>query len=442
MHGSRYRATWYATTAVLVGLLACEQPTESGTPTTPLEPSVDLAAVATAQAPEPVGIEREYQDLADRLPSFGGIFLEDGHVLVAYVADVDAPGALDQVRDQFLGTSEKRQQRLLEDGSEPPIQLRKGAYSFTDLRTWKERILLASGPEHELLLVDADERLNRVRVGVGSVEAGTRLTETLDAIGVPAEAVVFDATAGPAVAVQHVQNSDRRPTSAGYQIRDNPFGNEPSCTLGFNVRQGGQRMFLTAAHCFVGGFTGGTGQDVHQNGSAFGEQIGDVHVNPAWSTSCPAGAQFCSSADAVLVKYLASVASADTVVETSFIGVNNSPGNLLVGTRYEVVTIGIPLVGASVRKTGRTTGSTSGAVVSHCVARTYTLQGTVLHNSCASEVDARADGGDSGGPVYMRSGSVAIAVGIVFATNTTGDRRYWYSPWQIIQNRLGFFALE
>lgn len=171
---------------------------------------------------------------------------------------------------------------------------------------------------------------------------------------------------GDEVRVEHVQGRPRFFIRGGDEISN---GNA-LCSNGFNVTRGGQNYLLSAGHCAV---LGGDGP---------------------WN-----GGQ---------------VVSADFPNEDSMLVENtdpDSPSEINDGT--PITSVADPTVGESMKRSGRTTGITSGTVTDTDYTFTATENGQtyrVPHEFCTN---AYSEAGDSGGPAY--DGNVGLG------TLTGGD---------------------
>ena len=140
------------------------------------------------------------------------------------------------------------------------------------------------------------------------------------------------------------------------------------CSAGFNVRQGGQLMVLTAGHC---------------------TELGGV-----WS---PMGGTVAASDSP----------GADSGLITNPSGVGPSQ----INTGQTISSVGSPTVGEQVVKSGSTTGVTSGTI--SAVDQTVNFDVGVIYHLFATDV--YSDHGDSGGPGF--DGSAAL--GTLTGGNTT-----------------------
>jgi hypothetical protein len=385
------------------------------------------------------GIEAEFVALEERLPGFGGFFLEAGK-LVAFVPEVADSAALRLVTVELLGTEEGRNRLSDENGRIPEVELRRGDYSISQLLAWKTRLRSRGSAEHGIVEFDADERRNRVSLGVLREDHVSAVVRLAESNGIPPTALhVYVVGARPVAAASL---TDRvRPLVAGYRTSNSWFSGQ-YCSLGHPVTLSDTSYFLTASHC-IPDYTGGTGGFVYQDGNDSSEKVGEIASNPAWSTSgCSAGVDYCSNADVALVAVDQGITASKKVAQSSSVGTGNNAGNLTVGATYTIGTQESSLpTGTEVHRTGQSTGTTKGNIEATCVTVAYNAAGTILEVDCATRVDARGDPGDSGGPVYRwRIPLVSTsrsALGAVFAVNLSGDRKFWYSPMGEVITRLG-----
>jgi hypothetical protein len=268
--------------------------------------------------------------------------------------------------------------------------------------------------------------------------ATERVLSQLEALGVPRDAIVVDVV--PAATLITNLQQYYRPLIGGLQIS---FGSS-YCTLGVNVwytnwAQGigvGTPGFYTASHCSTtSAVTDGT---VYLQG---GTRIGFERFDPpfftnAANTRCPVGYN-CRWSDVAFAQYDSGTdGHHGAAAQTLYRGFNNwNPGSLDINSGSPEFTLNqtaLPVVGQYMDKVGRTTGWTTGQVSRTCadyfVAGHYTL--------CQDQVEAYADGGDSGSPVFQWTGQTTAAFsGIVWAKTGTGA--FVYSNLNMIANDMG-----
>jgi streptogrisin B len=108
-------------------------------------------------------------------------------------------------------------------------------------------------------------------------------------------------------------------------------------------------------------------------------------------------------------------------------------GSITITGTNNVSSEGSASVGQTVRKTGRTTGTTEGRVTRTCV--NTGVSGSNVVQLCQNWVDAGVGSGDSGSPVY----SGGTLLGILWGGNSSGTT-YVFSPISGIERELGALA--
>jgi hypothetical protein len=156
--------------------------------------------------------------------------------------------------------------------------------------------------------------------------------------------------------------------------------------------------------------------------------------------TCPSG-RVCRFSDALFAQGAQTERS--EVARTTVEGTSGS-GSLTIGTRVPVSgRINSAEVGAVLRKTGRSTGTTVGSVTFTCQrADLQNLNKTLL---CQDFVDAASQAGDSSSPVWFLTASgTALMTGILYGANCQAPNictRYGYSTLPDIEMELGSLSL-
>lgn len=380
------------------------------------------AATLGAQDPEdvPLTLDEEYARLAEQVPGFGGLYLDERGTTHVYLLD---PARAPEVQD--LGER---------------VEVHQGQYDFRDLFAWKEEVRPLLSRE-SMVSLDIDEQRNRLVLGalesaVGELQA--ELPALLRGTSVPPAAVIVEAGELPKTEVDLIDLF--RPVPAGVQISSS----SGQCTLGVNVTRGGVRGFVTNSHCTLArSFVEGTVFLQHNLNPA--NRIGVETADPAYilGGKCPAGRQ-CRYSDAAFVAYdsedlseggnIALPIYCDTGSSTLTVG-QGVPRLPIVG-----VSIKNPASGKIVYKVGRTTGCTFGSLKETCSDRVVGLEvnGMVVPTNvimlCQNLTTAGAGNGDSGSPVFRRSGNEAILLGLHWGSFPS---RAIYSPWASVVMELG-----
>lgn len=375
-----------------------------------------LASPAAAQGPV-VTLDDQLVELAERIEGFGGLF-------------VDENGRLNVFLENFNQAAPFR-------AIDPDVQLHPAQFDFAELQEWRVNARSTVLGRDAAVFVDVDETQNRVRIGVdrsAGPKAAAGLLRTLEAAGVPSDAVVIEPT-DPIFPVATLQ--DRiRPVPGGMQIRFSSF----LCTLGFNAFRDGVSGFVTNSHCTDRqGRNSGTEyfQPLDQVANQF---IGTEQADPSYfrnQNGCPRGSQ-CRFSDSAWASYdSASLSAGDEIARPD--GTNN--GSLTIDSntpRFPISakdTGGNQLVGTVVNKVGRTTGWTFGDVDGSCVDVNVAQSNITL--LCQTIVNAGVGGGDSGSPVFAWDGSSDVTLsGILWGGNSAGTL-FVFSPLSAIEQELG-----
>lgn len=292
-------------------------------------------------------------------------------------------------------------------------------YSFAQLYNWYTSVTADLFAMDNIVMTDISEDKNKITVAVQTGTPTDAVFYFLKSRGIPDNAINIESM--DAVA-DTVSVRDRvRPIQGGLEIRMSTGG---ICSLGFVARlTNGDTGFVTASHC--------TQRKGLPDGTTFtqgGDNVGGVAVE-ALRMACPGGgAANCLRADAAFVRFpgtfVNNVDYKDAVLKTK--GRNNldlKEGAVRYRTwwRLRIAGTTADLMGETVFKTGRTTGTTSATVDATCVD--YNSGGT--RQLCHSRVNSGSFGnsGDSGSPVlshtYYSHGRSARVAGIFVAGNSS-----------------------
>ena len=379
--------------------------------TQPTAPSKPDGFEVVQQSEDPVALVRS-------VPGFGGFFLDEDGAPTVYLRDVsrraEAERALGPwLQAQGLGAS--------------PLQVRRGDFDWPSLERWQVDAGREALAMRGAVWVDADEARNRVTIGVERGTSAAAVRSAVARLGVPAEAVVIQ-EAEP-VRLAATLRDRIRPVVGGLQINFPGF----LCTLGFNALRATQRSFITNSHCT--NVQGGTEDTPYRQPSSTvdGTKIATEVADPAYTTGggCPSGRR-CRRSDAARARYASGTGSTlGSIARTT--GANN--GSVTISGSFKITAEGSASVGQTVHKVGRTTGWTRGQVTNTCV--TVNVSGTNITQICQTLVTAGVGAGDSGSPVFRRTGtgSNVTLVGILWGGS--GSQLYVFSPIANIEAELG-----
>lgn len=371
-------------------------------------------ALARSAAPgaAPLSADAALAEVNRAVPGFGGMYVDEAGTVNVWVRDPEA-APMDTLEKVF-GES---------------IRLHRGDYDFAQLAAWRDRarpVLGAAG----VVLLDVDERSNRVRVGIAegadTRRAARAVRREMARRGVPAAAVEIAEV--PEVRPMVDLSDTFNPVPGGVEINFSNF----LCTLGFNIQfsPGGACYFMTNDHCTdVQGAVDGTIYFQPFGGPQIGVEVADP---PFFSGGvCPAG-RVCRYSDAAAARYND---PADCEFGSIARTLLNSTTVDPVQPRWDIVAKQLaPAVGQKMGKVGRTTGWTVGNVTATCVDTN--VSGTNQTMLCQSFVAAGVGSGDSGSPVFRfrERTSQAQLTGILWGS---GGGVFVYSPMENIELEFG-----
>ncbi|MFO7894505.1 MAG: hypothetical protein R6U63_12290 [Longimicrobiales bacterium] len=369
-------------------------------------------------------------------PGFAGVFFENGRAVVLVAGAGNAMAAESALKSAFP-------QRF----SGRSIEIRAAKYSWRELFHWHLYAFSMLGKG--VLTLDIMEDRNLLDVGVASVEDGERIRQELLASGVPEDAVQLRVVSRPVLFADTTLLNKFRPVPGGARISHPvPPDTLRKCSSGINVLWGSSVMLLTAAHCgggtaYIGSVQGWEFQQPRE--SVDTSVILTEYFDPAFG-SC---GYRCRYSDAMLLAYAdTSLPEHGLIARTNYSGTFFGSKSIAEpGGRFWVTeTIDQPVLGETLHKVGPETGWTSGEVIATCKHQ----EGVPIYDLlCQATVDARADHGDSGAPVFGHGATdqdVAVSFyGILWggdpdaAGQTVVDTPFIFSPTQNLDFDFGGF---
>lgn len=369
-------------------------------------------ASRAALAAGPLGLDREFHEIAGRIPGFAGFYLDpDGTMNVLLVDRTKGEQARAEAR-QFL---EQQHGMLL-----GPTRVVDARYSFRQLYAWRTKIANANLASAMTGLGICEEK-NQVCVGARRGGGLNVIRDVLARLGIPEDAV----TVVERDPIQPMKTLIDRfnPVPAGVVIDD-------ICTLGFNAYSGLKRVLVTAAHCTIE-FGSREPADVFGQPDDGNRRIGVESYDPPMF-AC-AGYTRCRYSDAAEITYYDSVSWRHGRIARPY------PASTTIDpVRPEFIITGEggrPLRGQRLSRVGITTGLKSGYVQDTCFDHeSPSSQGPIML-LCQSSIEVEIQPGDSGGPVFAILGNEAVLYGIA---HTGGDLGMWFSSIENIQFYDGF----
>ncbi len=402
-----------------------------------------LAAAAPAPAARAIGSADDVLlRIGTEVQGFGGFFYDATGRPTIYLRDPHAESA----QPALAGFGED-------------VRILRGDFEFAQLIDWRAALRPALALPGVVYL-DADERSNRVVVAVDPARAEPartrqRVAAMLAARHVPAAAVTL-VELGPVRELVGVARHRRtppvvdiqstiRPAPGGVQISFEHFPFITLCTLGFNAYRGKAFGFVTNSHCTAD--RGGVDGTRFSQGDYHGAPIATEIADPPYFTNdagCPPGRK-CRYSDSAFVQYdhnSKKLGKYKSLAHPRARG--RDVGSLVLkpaGSRLTITAnAATPFFGQVLNKIGRTTGWTYGPVIATCAdVNSSETEFTLL---CQGVVQAGADGGDSGSPVFFqpsaKSPKVSLA-GILWGggTDSLGESVFVFSPRANIEGELG-----
>lgn len=331
------------------------------------------------------------------------------------------------------------------------MTVHSATYDFPTLLAWRFALKdVLNLPDVHWL--DADERNNRIAIGVADPDLAPAVVAFVASQGVPREAVLLKRS-GP-LQFRAKLTDGYRPQGGGLKIRWETAAVQGFCTLGFSASRfnGTDSLFVTNAHCSpqVGNVDNTL---YYQPTTAIGAATGIEIEDYPWQTSftypeCPPGSE-CKVADALLARYRNASSSSNfwtrgRIYRTTQQSVDSIVLTIDDNNPYFTITStqSFPFVGDAVHKVGQATGWTSGGVTESCVNTVFPdgASRVLLCQDYATYVDSV---GDSGAPVFKRSGSAnAVLVGIHWGLVTVaGVSKRVFSAYGQIEEELNLLRV-
>jgi hypothetical protein len=398
-------------------------------------------------------IDDVYADIAKGDSTFGGFFFDSMHVPVVYLTDITR---LASVRAAGLDAFLSGRRNL--PGT---FRVLPAAYGYGTLTRWYACAWPRVLGLPDAVSTDIDEAHNRLRFGVRVASAIVDVETIVTQCGIPSPAVAVDVVPLPELkdGLNESLQGRVRPVRGGIQLQWG-FDDNNACTIGIVGRTSEGPFFTTAAHCSVDEYaldpTRYWQTTLYNDGDSIGREFLDPPVigHSDFPDYCPEG-HGCVFAD-VNMSHFQSMATAQVGLiarGTSTSYDLNYPGSLVFDQAHPVFVTDVDTsgggVGDTVCKTGRTSGTTCGAITYACFNGHWnphyseTYGGRVIDVLCSSEANMHSDGGDSGSPVWdlskSSSDSTVVLAGVLWGgPGGPAPGRYitYYSPFGRVVDEL------
>lgn len=419
-------------------------------------PPADAPSFEIADVAEPVtsmtvrtlmGPDKRFNEISEGVPEFGGYWMDEQGNMVVALTDLSKRTAVanltsTELRDKIRGTS-------------GTIRYVEVSRPFRQLLGWRERILGRLVARGDVTLLDIDQTINKLFIGVETKAAISGVRNLADTLRIPADAisVAVMARAQPDIGISddnamphnHMLGDHFPQTLGGIRVRLSTAWNLP-CSLGLGVEIGSNQRYITSSHCsdFA---TLETDLALHQPSSSASDRIGyeveDPESTCLWESPHNDDNTLCRWADVALYSDDAPgnsrfkrgwAATTEGTTGTAARRHNHANGDSV----YTMNSEGGEVSGQFVIKVGARTGRKHGRLRRDCVdilgwVETYTLR-------CQNLADYERANGDSGGPVFSSDGAF---FGIHTGTTVfEGNNRAVYSPIANIEADLGSLNTE
>lgn len=281
-------------------------------------------------------------------------------------------------------------------------------YSICELLALADRVTPLAFAEESFALFDVNEFKGKIEVGLSDANAVRTLSTAVEKLGVPPAALsVFLAKAPEPTSVPNSALLRHRPVVGGID-----FGPE-QCTTGITgYLPGGQAVMFTASHCSDSlgmiDIGGGGWQQSSSNLLYFGTEIHDTE----WSCYINGGWRRCDHAELSAYTFTGidlnpgETAHDPGVIyrRTNRLAGPNSVGSAFIDTLFPRLVVtsmqAYPVDQQVVDAVGRLSGWSYGTIYHTCTTLPY---GGNSNNKmyCQSYATTSAQGGDSGGPVFV-----------------------------------------
>lgn len=369
-----------------------------------------------------MSIDDRFVSVGERVPAFGGMFVE-GDVLNVYLTDPgSAAAAKEAIRKEFGRNKVVRP--LLRRGIRPV----PATYAFRTLETWHRQLDPVAFAHTGVIFTDVDDSENGLTLGVTCEITEEVVMQILAQAGVPRGAVNVEIAEAP----DPLLADFHRPLVGGLQLLPDIDGSG-FCTLGFIAERRPQVGFVTNSHCTAAqGSVDATlffqPSDAVTPPKGFDKSdltVGVELIDPPFITCLGLG-PVCRYADAAFVNR-----TKKTKVSFGRVAIEHQMPPIWDGqSTFRIVDEFSSFEGLPVLKTGRTSGTTSGSVDDVCLNQLMKSPPRV--ELCANIATLFSAKGDSGSPVV-----IAVGGDDVFLTGLLWggiDDRTWFSDIELTES--------
>jgi hypothetical protein len=350
--------------------------------------------------------EQAFADLALKAPSSAGFYHDGLGGVVVQVRDAAHDAVALDYMHRLDASHSLHGQNLAKRASR--IRVGRAQYTFWQLAAWRDLAFdNVLGVMDGVVSLDLDEVRNRVTIGITAdhlARMRAQVREKLRSLGVDpgalafkqAEQVHFDAA--PATITS--ETSDPIAGGLAMHIQNND-GGQYLCTIGFAAQRNGVTGLVSASHCTSNTFNPDTDPVFQLNT----RQVATASVDPNAYTC---GVFRCRGADAAFFSSTGIAPMGVGLIARTTApnggGLGGGTGSLTLNQSQPYWYINAEeneslYSGVRVDKLGATSGWTYGYVTATCADLLVVGPNSKLR--CAYQADYVAQGGDSGGPVFV-----------------------------------------
>lgn len=374
-------------------------------------------------------LDQLFLEIARRVPSFAGLHIDEprGELFVHLTDATTGASAVRDVAAEVLNDPTLRSLTAIRTPA---------TYSFRRLHLWYEPLTHEIASIEGVLTSDIDERRNQIVIGVQNRELDEPAIRARAAqLDVPDEALLVEERSRSDFNINSSLQDTHRPVVGGLQVQYQVNTTTAhSCTLGFNARRvsSGAEGFVTNSHCSK---TFGA-----LDGTSYGQPLytpilASETVDPPLFTGgdCPAGRK-CRYSDSLFASFVSPIHGATHLQgRIGKTALNDTAAECCVAwdgsSTFQIWAKQQPLDGATVLKTGRTTGRTRGVITATCVKTEQSDNGVDTGRTmlCQMHTSTGSRLGDSGSAVYSGGSSDSRSLhGILWGGSPSSSV---FSPW-------------
>lgn len=392
---------------------------------------------------------RHFLHLAEKIPEFGGIYLEEKATRL--VIRVTEPDKIDkanarQITRSYLSAEAPAAGSAVPGGvNAMEIILQDASFTFSELYEWRNKLNGSVFRIEGVTSIGLSQKNNKIRIGIEEREYKDRVYELIGEHDVPEEAVMVSVT-GPYTHLSgHALRDMHRPLVGGLQNIGYENGSplHGGCTYSFNAYWQNDRHWLTNSHCTREMWSVNSSDQYYQSSDNDGSSafIGyEVYDPQTWS--CPGYInRDCRYSDAALLELPTDQAWDYGEIARTESG--SAPGQGRGSIDFHSEDDRFVIVderenffeGMAVSKMGRTSGWTFGEITATCT--NVEQAGTTNIIVCQALTNFHVEAGDSGAPVFTVSQDPPTEVtlnGILWGGSTEEGV---FSPMDNIRDDLG-----